>query len=108
MFQVSGDASDKQMDFEGDLAGVHWIGAHVTSGLVRIHGSAGRHVGSQMRGGEILVLGNASGWVGSEMHKGLIYVKGNAGHLKGAAYRGSSKGMTDGKTDAANAYEQRL
>jgi formylmethanofuran dehydrogenase subunit C len=96
MFDVSGDASDKCMDFEGDLAGVHWIGAHMTSGMVRIHGAAGRHVGSQMRGGEIVVEGDAGGWVGAEMHKGLIRIKGNAGHLTGAAYRGSSKGMTGG------------
>ena len=30
------------------------------------------------------------------MRKGLIRVQGNAGHLTGAAYRGSSKGMTGG------------
>ena len=96
MFRVSGDASDKRMDFEGNLAGVHWIGAHMTSGVVRIHGAAGRHVGSQMRGGEIVVEGDAGGWIGAEMHKGLIHVKGNAGHLTGAAYRGSAKGMTGG------------
>ena len=96
MFNVSGDPSDKRMEFEGNLSGVHWIGAHMTSGSVRIHGPAGRHVGSQMRGGEIVVEGNAGGWVGAEMHKGLIHIKGNAGHLTGAAYRGSSKGMTGG------------
>lgn len=96
MFSVSGDASDGQMDFHGDLSGVHWIGAHMTIGAVRIHGPAGRHVGSQMRGGQITVHGNAGGWVGAEMHKGLIHIKGNAGHLAGAAYRGSTKGMTGG------------
>ncbi|MEQ1829123.1 MAG: formylmethanofuran dehydrogenase subunit C, partial [Pirellula sp.] len=96
MFTISGDASDQCMDFEGNLSGVHWIGAHMSSGVVRIHGSAGRHVGSQMRGGEIVVDGNAGGWVGSEMHRGVIHVKGNAGHLTGSAYRGSSKGMTGG------------
>ena len=96
MFTVAGDASDKQWNFEGNLSGVHWIGAHMASGVVRIHGSAGRHVGSQMQGGEIVVHGNAGGWVGSEMKKGLIHVKGNAGHLTGAAYRGSTKGMTGG------------
>ena len=96
MFNVSGDPSDKRMDFEGHLSGVHWIGAHMASGLVSIHGAAGRHVGSQMRGGKIVVEGNAGGWVGAEMQKGLIHVKGNAGHLTGAAYRGSSKGMTGG------------
>jgi len=96
MFAVSGDPSDKRMEFEGNLSGVHWIGAHMASGKVSIHGAAGRHVGSQMRGGEILVEGNAGGWVGAEMQKGLIHVQGNAGHLTGAAYRGSSKGMTGG------------
>lgn len=96
MFQVTGDPNDKQIDFEGDLAGVHWIGAHMASGKVRVHGNAGRHVGSQMRGGEIEVEGNASGWVGAEMRRGLIRIKGNAGHLTGAAYRGSPKGMTGG------------
>ncbi len=96
MFTVSGDPKDKRMDFEGNLSGVHWIGAHMASGVVSIHGPSGRHVGSQMRGGEIMVNGNAGGWVGAEMHNGLIHIKGNAGHLTGAAYRGSSKGMTGG------------
>lgn len=96
MFDVSGDASDKRIDFEGELAGVHWIGACMASGTVRVHSAAGRHVGSQMRGGELIVQGNAGGWVGAEMHGGLIHVKGNAGHLTGAAYRGSAKGMTGG------------
>ena len=96
MFTVSGDPTDQRFDFEGDLSGVHWIGAHMTSGQVHIHGPAGRHVGSQMRGGEIKVEGDAGGWVGAEMHKGQIHVKGNARHLTGAAYRGSSKGMTGG------------
>jgi formylmethanofuran dehydrogenase subunit C len=96
MFTVAGDPADQRFDFEGNLSGVHWIGAHMSCGQVHIHGPAGRHVGSQMRGGEILVEGDAGGWVGAEMRKGLIRVKGNAGHLTGAAYRGSAKGMTGG------------
>lgn len=96
MFSVTGDASDKRFDFEGNLSGVHWIGAHMTSGQIHIHGPAGRHVGSEMRGGEIHVEGDARGWVGAEMRGGLIHVRGNASHLVGAAYRGSSKGMTGG------------
>lgn len=96
LFSISGDASDKQLHFEGDLSGVHWLGAHMASGHVTVHGHAGRHVGSQMKGGEVFVEGNASGWVGVEMRKGLIHVKGNSGPLTGGAYRGSSKGMTGG------------
>lgn len=96
MFRVTGKADDKCFEFEGNLAGVHWIGAHMESGRIHIQGSAGRHVGSEMRGGEILVHGDCRGWTGAEMHGGFIHVHGNAGHLVGAAYRGSVKGMTGG------------
>lgn len=96
MFAVAGDAADKHIEFEGDLSGVHWIGAQMRSGTIVVRGPAGRHVGSEMQGGEIRVEGNADGWVGAEMHGGSIRVQGNAGHLVGAAYRGSAKGMTGG------------
>jgi formylmethanofuran dehydrogenase subunit C len=96
MFAVSGDAGDKRFDFEGNLSGVHWIGAQMRSGRIYIHGPAGRHVGSELRGGEIRVEGDAGGWVGCEMRGGLIHVQGSAGHLVGAAYRGSAKGMAGG------------
>ena len=96
MFTVAGDARDKRFDIEGNLSGVHWIGAHMRSGRIFVHGPAGRHVGSELRGGGIRVEGDAGGWVGCEMRGGLIHVQGNAGHLVGAAYRGSAKGMTGG------------
>lgn len=95
-FAVSGDPNDGNMEWEGNLAGVHWIGAKMTSGCMRIAGNAGRHLGSEMKGGEIHVAGNAGDWVGGEMHGGLIHVHGRAGHLIGAAYRGSARGMTGG------------
>ena len=96
MFRISGDATDKRFEFEGDLSGVHWIGAHMQSGSIHVEGPAGRHVGSEMRGGEIHVHGNTDGWAGAEMHGGYLRIHGNAGHLIGAAYRGSAKGMTGG------------
>jgi formylmethanofuran dehydrogenase subunit C len=96
LFDISGDPSDARMEFEGNLAGVHWIGAQMTEGEIQVHGDAGRHVGSEMTGGAIHVHGNASDWVGGEMHGGLIHVRGNAGHLIGSAYRGSERGMTSG------------
>lgn len=95
-FQLSGDPSDGRMLWEGDLAGVHWIGAGMTEGFVHIAGNAGRHLGSEMTGGEILVDGDAGDWAGGEMHGGLIRIRGSAGHLVGAAYRGSPLGMTGG------------
>lgn len=95
-FTVTGDAGDGRLEFEGNLAGVHWIGAQMSRGEIHIHGNAGRHVGSEMTGGEIHVHGDASDWVGGEMHGGLIHVRGKAGHLIGSAYRGSRFGMTGG------------
>jgi formylmethanofuran dehydrogenase subunit C len=96
LFAVSGDASDGRMVLEGDLSGVHWIGAGMSEGSIHIAGHAGRHVGSQMTGGEISVAGNAGDWLGGEMRGGLIRVRGDAGHLVGGAYRGSRAGMSGG------------
>jgi formylmethanofuran dehydrogenase subunit C len=95
-FDVSGDPSDARVEFEGNLSGVHWIGAQMSEGEIHVRGDAGRHVGSEMTGGTIHVHGHASDWVGGEMHGGLIHVHGNAGHLVGSAYRGSRLGMTGG------------
>jgi formylmethanofuran dehydrogenase subunit C len=96
LFAVSGDPADGRMDFEGNLAGVHFIGYGMSAGVIHVDGNAGRHLGGEMTGGEIVVLGSASDWVGGEMHGGTIHVSGSAGHLVGAAYRGSKRGMTDG------------
>ncbi len=96
MFSVSGEASDKRFDFEGDLGGVHWIGAQMRSGQIHVHGNVGRHLGGDLRGGEIVVNGDASDWVGCEMRGGRIHVRGSAGSFVGAAYRGSAQGMRGG------------
>jgi formylmethanofuran dehydrogenase subunit C len=95
-FSVSGDPSDGRMQWQGNLSGVHWIGAKMSGGHIHVVGNAGRHLGSEMTGGEIQVDGDAGDWVGGEMHGGSIHVRGNAGHLIGAAYRGSPRGMTGG------------
>ena len=96
MFHIEGRADDRQMNFHGDLSGVHWIGAQMASGEIHIHGPAGRHIGSEMQGGRIYVHGDAGGWAGAEMSDGFIHIQGDAGHLVGAAYRGSARGMTGG------------
>ncbi|NIL98933.1 MAG: formylmethanofuran dehydrogenase subunit C [Planctomycetales bacterium] len=95
-FDVSGEPGDGCFQLEGDLAGVHWIGAGMVEGQIRIEGHAGRHLGSEMRGGTIHCHGDAGGWAGAEMRGGLIHIHGSAGHLVGAAYRGSARGMTAG------------
>ena len=95
-FHVTGYAADEVMEWEGELASVHWLGAKMKSGRMQVLGSVGRHLGSEMRGGEIHVAGDASDWVGGEMRGGLIHVRGRAGDCVGAAYRGSARGMTRG------------
>ncbi len=95
-FNVTGDPTDQQINWSGNLAGVHWIGAGMQAGHIRIEGDAGRHIGSEMTGGSIEVTGDASDWVGAEMQGGMIHVAGRAGHLIGSAYRGSPQGMKGG------------
>ncbi|MFM7164691.1 MAG: formylmethanofuran dehydrogenase subunit C [Planctomycetaceae bacterium] len=96
LFHISGTASDLQLVLQGDLSRVHWIGAGMRSGSVRIEGDAGRHLGSSMSGGVIEVTGNTAGWAGAEMRKGLIRIRGNAGQFAGGALPGSIRGMTGG------------
>lgn len=95
-FQISGSLEDERIVFEGQLSGVHWIGAKMRTGTIHVAGDCGRHIGSEMSGGKIQIDGDAGDWVGAEMHGGTIHVKGRAGHLVGAAYRGSARGMTAG------------
>lgn len=97
-FDVSGSAADdNELIWVGDCSRVKLIGAHLSSGRIRVEGNAGMHLGAEMTGGEILVDGNAGDWVGAEMHGGRIRVHGNAGHLVGAVYRGGRRGMTGGE-----------
>lgn len=95
-FRVSGDAADERIEWSGNLSGVHWIGAKMSSGTIRVEGNAGRHLGSGMRGGSIFVSGNTGDWLGAEMRAGTIRVHGNVSDQAGAAYRGSPRGMCGG------------
>jgi formylmethanofuran dehydrogenase subunit C len=94
-FSVAGSPGD-DVEIEGDLRKVKWIGRGMTRGRIAIRGDVGMHLGAYMTGGTIQVSGNASDWVGGEMSGGTIRVSGNAGGQIGAAYRGSNTGMTDG------------
>ena len=96
LFQLSGDPSDGVLEFEGNLSGVHHIGAGMADGRIVVHGNAGRHLGAGMSGGTILIEGDAGDWTGAEMEGGLIHIRGAAGDHAGAAYAGGRRGMTDG------------
>ncbi|HEY1600080.1 MAG TPA: formylmethanofuran dehydrogenase subunit C [Pirellulales bacterium] len=96
LFHVAGIATDNQIVFLGDMAGVHSIGSGLQGGVIRVAGNAGRHAGSEMTDGELAIDGDAGDWLGAEMHGGLIRVSGRSGHQVAAAYRGSPRGMTGG------------
>jgi formylmethanofuran dehydrogenase subunit C len=96
LFRLSGNPSDGRIEIEGELSGVHHIGAGMGGGEIVVHGNAGRHVGAGMTGGTIDVAGDAGDWVGAEMKGGVIHIRGSAGDNAGAAYAGSRRGMTDG------------
>lgn len=95
-FDVSGSLSDSCLVWQGELSRVHWIGAKLGSGSVRVDGSAGRHVGSQMSGGQIEVAQDVGDFAGVEMTGGTLRVGGNAGDRVGARYPGSDYGMNRG------------
>jgi formylmethanofuran dehydrogenase subunit C len=94
-FEIDGPPGD-DLDLQGDLSRVKWIGRAMTRGRVRVVGSAGMHLGAYMTGGTIEVTGDAADWVGGEMRGGTIHIHGNAGGQVGAAYRGSMAGMSGG------------
>jgi formylmethanofuran dehydrogenase subunit C len=82
-FTVSGTPGDERIDFEGNLAGVHWIGAGMSEGLIHVTGDAGRHVGSEMTGGTILIGGEVGNEIGHTMRRGLLAVGGGCGDFVG-------------------------
>ncbi len=94
-FEVSGERSH-EIEIQGAIERVKWVGSGMTRGQIVIGGGVGMHAGAYMRGGEIVVEGNADSFLGVEMEGGLIRVMGNAGHRIGAAYRGSKYGMRGG------------
>ena len=96
-FTITGDVVEDQLEVEGDLSKVKYLGNKMSAGRLTIKGDVGAHLGAEMTGGEIIVEGNAQDWVGCEMTDGRIIIKGDAGHLVGSAVRGSSTGMQGGE-----------
>src|SRR4051812_50221153 len=81
LFSVSGDPSDGRIDFEGDLAGVHFIGYGMGDGEIHVHGSAGRHLGGGMTVGQGVGEGGARGLGGGGEDGGGVEIEGRAGGL---------------------------
>lgn len=96
LFQITGDASDETIVWEGDLRSVVNLGAVLSKGSMKVDGSVGRDAGRGMAGGRLDILGNAGDGVGSDMTGGTLYVRGDVGHRAAASERGQRYGMKGG------------
>jgi len=95
LFEVEGDGAT-EIQIEGDLSHVKWIGQGMTQGRITIQGNVGLHLGSAMQGGEIVVQGNVGAWAGAQMAGGTLRVCGKAGAMLGGPYAGQGRGMRGG------------
>lgn len=94
--EPEGGKDEVTINIQGDVSKVKHIGAKMSSGKIKIEGSAGMHLGRGLKGGEIAVDGDVDDWAGEDMEGGLIKIRGNAGNLVGSASRGEEVGMKGG------------
>jgi len=95
-FTLSGDGSDGRIICDGDFSRVHFLGAGMHHGEIRVTGNVGRHAGEGMTGGRLLIDGSAGDWLACGMAGGEVIVGGNAGDNAAAALPGHPQGMTGG------------
>jgi len=96
LFSISGDATDSVLECRGDFSRVHFVGARMTAGTIRVTGSVGRHAAEGMTGGRLEVAGDAGDWLAAEMRGGEVVVVGSAGDNVGGALPGSDHGLRGG------------
>ena len=95
---MTGDASD-------------WIGAEMTGGFIRVHGSAGGQAGAAYRGslggmsgGTIVIDGSAGNEVGMRMKRGTIAVGGRVKDFAGLQMKGGTIVLRGGADLRAGAW----
>src|SRR5262249_40998010 len=93
LFAVSGELSDRQIMFEGDLRSTRGLASGLTEGRITIRGDAGFGVAARMSGGVVEVFGSVRDGAGQEMRGGSLRIRGTAGHGLGGAAPGSRVGM---------------
>lgn len=96
VMNVAGESSDGVIECQGDFGRVHDVGAHMTSGTIRVTGNVGRHAGEGMMGGQLHIAGGAGDWLAAEMTGGLVQVTGSAGDNVAGALPGSDHGLRGG------------
>jgi formylmethanofuran dehydrogenase subunit C len=95
VFDISGnDAS--HIEFRNSNGKLDYIGAHMSTGSITVHGNAGSYLGLQMKNGQLSVQGNADAFAACGMAGGMLHVHGNVGDFVGGALPGERKGMRGG------------
>jgi formylmethanofuran dehydrogenase subunit C len=96
LFSISGDAADGVLECRGDFSRVHFVGAGMAAGTIRVTGSVGRHAAEGMTGGRLEVAGDAGDWLAAEMGGGDVVIDGSAGDNVAGALPGSDHGLRGG------------
>lgn len=96
LFSISGDAADSMLECRGDFSRVHFVGAGMAAGTIRVMGSVGRHAAEGMTGGRLEAAGDAGDWLAAEMSGGEVMISGSAGDNLAAALPGSDHGLRGG------------
>lgn len=95
LFDISGDdASD--IVIQNGCGKLDYIGSHMKSGRITVHGGAGSWLGFQMKKGEIVLNGDADAYAAAELAGGTLRVNGNVGDFLASALPGNRKGMKGG------------
>lgn len=96
LFTLSGDPSDEEIVWEGDLRRVHNIGAESTRGRTTVRGPSGLGLGRGMSGGTVEAFGDAGDEAGAMMRGGVLWVHGGVGDRAASADLGFRQGMRGG------------
>jgi len=95
LFDIAGDdAAD--IVIQNSCGKLDFIGSHMKSGRITVHGGAGSWLGFQMKKGEIILNGDADAYAAAELAGGMLLVNGNVGDFLASAQPGNRKGMKGG------------
>lgn len=93
----SNSTATMQVEIEGDLRQIDYLGARFRDCDLRVNGSVGDHLGYAMTSGTIVVQGDVGRHCASNLKGGSVTVKGNAGDYAGGARVGDRRGMQGGR-----------
>jgi len=95
LFKAAVDENDMLM-IHTDCDCLDYLGKGMSSGTLRVEGTAGHYAAQSMRGGELDIRGDVGDGAANAMMGGLLNIRGNAGDWLGAAFTGDRTGMGGG------------